>query len=65
MGLLVLLPKQVDDTSYFVKDNFALQSLGWMEDGIVTQAAVRRVSRCDVRDCNFKTLILYQGEHAS
>jgi hypothetical protein len=31
-----------------------------MEDGIVTQAAVRRVSRWDVSDCNFKTLILYR-----
>src|SRR5271170_2035066 len=23
------------------------------------------VSRCDVSDCNFKALILYQGEHAT
>lgn len=41
MESLALLPKQVDDEGYVVKDNVALSSLSWMEDGIVTQAAVR------------------------
>jgi hypothetical protein len=61
---LALLPKQVDDEGYVVKDNVALSSFkldgGWDSHAGCSQ----RVSRCDAGDCNFKVLILYHGEHA-